>query len=528
MTQQCAKVLQRAVICKKPGRYLSFPDVVRTTSGKLLCAFRESDIHYPPDSSQTWMVLIESRDDGLTWENERRFPHQPRPQNQYAWHCPRLSSFSDGRIALICDLADPVTNHVTSFVSFSCDQGASWTEPIDTGMTGIIPDRLIELGPSEWISTVHTASPKYRKVHQYLFATADSGKTWSKRSVIAEDETLLFCEGSIVQLKSGKLACFLRENSFLHYPTFVAFSSDNGFTWTKPVAHPTHGHRPCVGLLRDERLLLTYRNVAGTPGLCAWTGSHDEVGIEPGGTDLRGDAVSFSAQGMRISALGRDWEGAEFVFFPMQSWETEVEFEASLSCLSGNSTSCAMRAGAYLLIQPDGIQLIHQQIAGNTLETMHLGSVSIDARQVHRYALHYCQRVVEVKVDGELCISGEIGSEPAWWQRKIAFGNLSGGAPSPVCFERPKGESLWRSASLRMKDPKAGEYCWTWDYRSGQYPNHYQRTRVSQLDTETAGDWFESGYSGWISLDNDRVYCVDYQRCDEEKPYIVGYTLKVG
>lgn len=216
--------LSTSVIDKRAGRYLSFPDVVRLPSGALLVAYRDADKHFPPDPPQTEMLLAVSHDDGKTWDPLGPFPHNPREREEWAWHCPRLSLLSDGRVALVCDLAAPRKGIATLYVSVSDDGGHTWSPPVHTGVDGIVPDRIIELDPNEWIFTAHYSSPRGGPTfYQFVVATNDGGRSWANRSTISDDPDLLLCEGSMVLDDEKQLICYLRENSLSITPRLFPF-----------------------------------------------------------------------------------------------------------------------------------------------------------------------------------------------------------------------------------------------------------------------------------------------------------------
>ncbi|MCM8770157.1 MAG: glycoside hydrolase, partial [Candidatus Omnitrophica bacterium] len=65
------------------------------------------------------------------------------------------------------------------------------------------------------------------------------------------------------------LVSFHRENSRQGWDCFKTISPDGGQTWGEVIPFPLPGcHRPVAGLLRDNRILITYRFLPGGPG---WT-----------------------------------------------------------------------------------------------------------------------------------------------------------------------------------------------------------------------------------------------------------------
>lgn len=516
------------VIDKREDRYISFPDIVRTSSGKLVIAYREADIHYPPDTSQTFMILADSLDEGRTWTNFRRYPHQPREQSLWAWHCPRLTLISDGRIALVCDLAAPKLGIAQLYVSVSSDECATWSEPVDTGAAGIVPDRIVEISPSEWIYTAHYSSPRGTPTfYQFVVATTDSGETWTKRSVISDDPNCLLCEGSIAKSADGKLVCYLRENSFIHYPSFVSTSIDNGHSWTHPLPHPTHGHRPCAGYIDDTNILVTYRNVAGNPGLSAWIGEAEESGREAGGIDLDGRAVRMTNEGLFIQSDGGPSSAAEFLCPPVAGWNSPFYAAAEVRCETNSVFGAGLRAGGVLRLTSNSAAFDHLHRFPEGPKYIRFGERALDATKFHRYEIIYTPPRFEIRIDGHSVMTGVVSVEPSVSERRVTFGNLTETAAPHVRYHKHEGLSVWRSVEVRATEPSGEVTSWEWDYRSGKFPNQYQRDKTFQIDSEESGLWPESGYSGWVRLNKHQFYCVDYRRGDAQKPYVVGHILRV-
>src|SRR6185295_15513858 len=76
----------------------------------------------------------------------------------------------------------------------------------------------------------------------------------------------------IVVLGNGLLACVMRDENHNGYTSPVAFSLDDGRTWSAPQSLPFSGDRPFVNELADGRVLVTYRNQNGNTGTHAWMG----------------------------------------------------------------------------------------------------------------------------------------------------------------------------------------------------------------------------------------------------------------
>ncbi|UCH33762.1 MAG: exo-alpha-sialidase [Armatimonadota bacterium] len=266
----------RFSIADDPAVYQAFPDVVLTASGKLLLVYRESDAHVP-----TWtrIMLTESADEGATWSTPREHHRLSQQEHGWTWNCPRLAQLSDGRIALICDRRDQVKERLCKWenvIWWSEDEGRAWPEPQNTGCRGYVPDRILELDDGALLLGLQHYDQSSQRLIQRVFRSTDRGATWGEPAVVASHPDYNLCEGSIMQLPSGELLCFMRENSGKGYPTFLSRSSDRGQTWSPIEPTDMIGHRPVAGLLPDGRILVTYRDVGGSWSFCAWLG--DETG----------------------------------------------------------------------------------------------------------------------------------------------------------------------------------------------------------------------------------------------------------
>jgi sialidase-1 len=81
----------------------------------------------------------------------------------------------------------------------------------------------------------------------------------------------MLCEGSVLELPTGELVCFMRENSGQGLDAFKCISRDGGETWQGPVAFPLPGcHRPSAGMLQSGRVLITHRFMQGGKGWLGW------------------------------------------------------------------------------------------------------------------------------------------------------------------------------------------------------------------------------------------------------------------
>ena len=258
--------LAKTVISGPTTCYQAWPDLLRTRSGKLLCAFSACTHHC--DRSFTQIMLCESLDDGASWSTPRGVSDACGiARGGYYYNNAALSQLADGRIALVYDRIDGndenlAPSHVMH--SFSQDDGATWSEAIMTPAEGIVPDKLLELSSGRWLQGCHRYDPSSRLLVQRLWYSDDRGASWQGPVVVAAASGLNLCEGSILEVEPGLLVCFMRENSGTGLPCYRAISRDAGLAWEGPYAFPVPCcHRPKTGMLADGNIAITYRMFQG-------------------------------------------------------------------------------------------------------------------------------------------------------------------------------------------------------------------------------------------------------------------------
>ena len=258
------------IVSRDDSIYEAFPDIVMMPSGRLVCVFTECEHHGNRDNAR--LVCKISLDKGRTWSE--KYPVTERGNKHEFFDCARLSLLSDGRLAMVCNYVDRTgkRSEYQNYMWFS-DDGTSWTDPVRLPIDGIVPDRLTELQSGRWIVASHNYSPEHGKLVQYCIISDDRGQTWSDLITIASDPRYNLCEASMVEIEPNVIVAFMRENSGMGYDCLKAISRDGGESWEGPYNVPLPGcHRPTAGILRDGRLLITYRFMQGGKGwLGHWT-----------------------------------------------------------------------------------------------------------------------------------------------------------------------------------------------------------------------------------------------------------------
>ncbi|MBO5258043.1 MAG: exo-alpha-sialidase [Clostridia bacterium] len=258
--------MQKFIVSKDPAIYEAWPDVCRCDNDRLICVFSECTHHVNRELARVTYVISDNR--GRTW-GEKHYLTEPGKRNSF-FNCARISRLADGTLVIVCDLisdGDENGRNVQVFLWFSRDNGETWSEPVKTAASGIVPERLTELSCGRWLLAAHTMNPETGKLCQYLWYSDDRGQTWSDRVTVADDPRYNLCEAGLLVVDDDTIVCFMRENSMQGWDGFKAISHDRGETWEGVYNVPLPGcHRPTVGWLADGNVLVTYRFLQGGSG----------------------------------------------------------------------------------------------------------------------------------------------------------------------------------------------------------------------------------------------------------------------
>ena len=224
---------RQVVIDKEPGQYLGHPTTVLLEDNKTMIAV------YPKGHGRGAIVMKRSADGGLTW-SERL----PVPDN---WA-------TSQEVPTIYRVVDPQgTKRLIMFsglypnrMAVSEDDGESWTplEPIGNFGGVVSMSSVVRLRDGRYMALFHDDGRFLRekktrkKFRVYKTLSSDGGLTWSEPEVVTEHPKAHLCEPGVVRSPDGaQLAMLMRENS-RQFNSFVAFSNDEGTTWSDPVELP--------------------------------------------------------------------------------------------------------------------------------------------------------------------------------------------------------------------------------------------------------------------------------------------------
>lgn len=240
--------------------YEAWPDITWTNDAKLICVFSECRHH--DDRSYTRIMTATSLDNGKSW-----LPKMPLSEategEKYFYNCARIARLRSGVLAVTVDMIPSLTwetdlDSTQVMISFSHDNGTSWSPFAPTPLRGIVPDKLIELESGRLLLTAHRSKEEH--LAQFLRYSDDGGKNWSEEITVAANPGLHLCEASLIPLGGNDIVALLRENTLIGLDAYKVISHDGGQSWSDPIEFPLPGcHRPNCGMLRDGNVLITYR-----------------------------------------------------------------------------------------------------------------------------------------------------------------------------------------------------------------------------------------------------------------------------
>ncbi len=514
-------------VWRSPGRFTKNPDVVQLPSGRLLLIYSDTDQHW--SEVDQVLTLLASDDLGRTWRKAAEVARADLAAGDERLVTPRLSLLADGRLVVLCDHDDYGHFHEDqpsgNWAWWSEDEGRTWSAGECTGIRGFEPDRMMDLPGGGLGVCTHMMRGESQEFAEVLSRSDDGGATWHEAATIAHDGYHRFCEGALVVLDGGaELACVMRENHSAGIPCFVAFSQDNGATWSAPQMLPFALHRPYAKQLPDGRVLVTGRHVNGGIGTYAWCGDlRAEAGTYALGGPRRETDACLTPDALLIrNAPGRD---CRYSLLPPEDAFSELDYEAELSVEGPADQPVAFisvsryicRGGAVMLeIAPNWIAL-----SGRQLDTMR----RIDMTRPHRLRLVHRRGLLTVQVDGEEVLRQTIFHETAYNQdffgadprQRTQFGQLG-----------EAGSSTWRSVSYSVANRTLDDFSWSWRAADGRWPDQYQRDRLIQIHAnDPERGWPDHGYSSWVLLEDGRIFLADYTNCGDEqgKSHLVGVYL---
>ena len=523
------RTLERNIreIWRSPGRFTKNPDIVRLGNGRLLLVYSDNDAHWSQESQI--LTILASDDNGDTWFKLSSPGMADLRKGDERLVTPRLSRFSDGRLAVFIDHDDYGHFHEDQphgiWIYWSHDNGLTWSKPQTPEIPGFEPDRIVELPDGRYAAVVQAMRGQSQQLGLVFYTSSDKGKTWQTISTVLHDGYHQHAEGGLIVMDNGKLlAVVARENHNAGNPSFVAFSRDSGLSWTAPQMCPFHFHRPYGKQLADGRVLVTGRNLLGGSGTYAWCGDlKAEAGFyEPGGP-LAHYKAGFE-DGIFVIENGPNLD-ARYTLLPPESSKADIFFEAEVK-VEGNDKEFAAFFCVAGLARPGLVKIAPDLLGLDGIVNTGVDSTSkLDFRQWRTITLRSRRGLLTVAVDGKIIFrrmesynapvaKDSYCPEPG---TRTQFGQLG-----------EKGKSFWRRVSYRVINPTQPDCAFEWRAADGRHPDHYQRERLTLLHPNVhpkdRGGWPDHGYSSWLQLDDGTIVFVDYTTAGDkgEEGHLVG------
>ena len=508
-------------ICRKDRLHFGFPrDLVRM-GNKLFCVFENAShtggAHQPTSAQWKSMGRVSlgvSYDLGHTWSEPIPFPEYPDGQATVMRPGENLQKLADGTVIDLAKL-QPMTSARVRIRDGSTLIGYSGTFQVDGA-------------DCEEVT---------------FFRATDLGERGESRGHLRAYPPHSLSEPAILRLPDGRLCAFIRESRMDHFPAVKAFSSDEGKTWQlQDLPFAIVGY-PCPRLLRDGRVLVTFRSQVGRAAVWAWVGDvNDDTPYRAAGVHFNDrDTVGLKDGALHIDNDGVSGQSTTYLLRQPDSTDTKIDLtvEVQVVANSGRAATVSVPFVGKVRIYPDHIELAHAPKV----------RADVIPGKFHTYRIVRDGNNAQLYVDGQLKIKTDQVDIGTWKERwtptttslhQLAFGNevsiaqeVTGGVPakwpgtflpSQMYSEEITGYSIWRNFALTMDDPGTGTYTSSWSADSGEFPDQYQLDHMIEVESSIAGA--DQGYAAWVELDDRRIFVAAYT--DDGAPTMWGGNMGIS
>lgn len=297
-----------------PDRFTAHTCVEQLQNGEVIVTFCETRALKHEDFDTVY--LVRSVDGGRTFDPDTRVSVW-QPPSHFGSDIPLIKQLSDGSIlmnhlvnsfheekGILEDFGSQSEELIRAngtegtWVSRSLDNGHTWdagykinAEPMRWTMPA---DSVLELPDGTLLMAVlgqlHTRRERkdQEPIRSVCLRSDNKGENWEHWSTIAFDpaEIISFDEPALGRTADGVLVCMMRTEHLprgRHQNMWVAFSHNNGESWSRPEATNIWGYPADLTLLNDGRMLATYgyrREPYGVRGVISEDGLSWDVANE--------------------------------------------------------------------------------------------------------------------------------------------------------------------------------------------------------------------------------------------------------
>jgi len=528
---------KHVTVFRQPGIHAAFADVALASPKHLIAVWRNGS----HTGGSKGISVAHSRDLGCTWEDPVVLTSDGTA------NCPRIQRLKNGSLVVLTDCGSAVDR---VDVWRSADEGKKWGKlksfsPKAAGGSNecYVPGRFLELKDGSWLlsTSCYAWIPGVRKgirgdtERLDFYRSTDSGQTWAFLSGPLASPPHILSEPSTLEIAPGRLVSYARDSNGAR-PGARLESHDAGKTWKwRDLPFPIVG-RTCAGMLSDGRVMNTFRSAVGRASLWAWVGGIDDAtGPQPVGAHFNDHRfVGLREGGLHIDNDGVRGQFTKYFWPSLESPESTLDltFEAKVLANAGRAASVVVPFAGVLRLFPGHVVMAHDPAL----------RADVTPGKFHTYRIQSRRGKMKLSIDGKSAWETDKGlaslEKVSSWlpvvipRHSLAFGNEVADStnwfyvkPTDLVAE-VSGYSIWRSFEAITDDPhkNIGRRVTSWKAGANRFPDQYQLDHIVEVEASTNG--YEQGYSGWVQLDDGRVFVVNYT--DDSAPVAEGHGSGYG
>lgn len=232
---------------KVNGNYETFPDLMEFNN-HLLCVYTES---IDENNSTLTSLRCDYKSKGTSsWKTSASVLVK---KGVPFWHKPKFLK-NGTELIVFCSLSYK-SNGFGELVYFKIDKDMVWSEPVYTGIYGVLSSSPVLLPNRRVLVLIHNKSEVSGEYEQYIWYSEDF-KNWYKSETVLATKNYHYLESNIVDVRNEELLMFLREGSPTGWDLHKSSSFDGGLTWSTAEKIPFRGGLiPYASSFRDHILI---------------------------------------------------------------------------------------------------------------------------------------------------------------------------------------------------------------------------------------------------------------------------------